>query len=186
MTNIIKILSLTITIVICFNCPAIAARDTNTYDGNIFPIYAGNGSIVPPKTSLKQSINEGKVSVIFFYLDDSADSKKMAPTISSLDLIWGNNINILGYTTDLIQNNKQSDSPEESSYYWSGLIPQTVIINKDGELVFDKNGQVSINELNKVISESTGINKNGENYSIESYNEYNSELSDSEYNKPRK
>ena len=32
-----------------------ASRDTNSYDGNIFPIYAGNGSIVPPQTTLQES-----------------------------------------------------------------------------------------------------------------------------------
>ena len=28
--------------------PAEAARDTDSYDGNIFALYAGNGSLVPP------------------------------------------------------------------------------------------------------------------------------------------
>ena len=33
-----------------------ASRDSNSYDGNIFPIYAGNGAIVPPQTTLKESL----------------------------------------------------------------------------------------------------------------------------------
>ena len=31
---------------------AFAARDTNSYDGNIYALYAGNGSLVPPRTTL--------------------------------------------------------------------------------------------------------------------------------------
>ena len=70
-----------------------ASRDSDSYDGNIFPIYAGNGAIVPPQTTLHESLKNKRVSVLFFYLDDSSDSKAMAPIISGLDLIWRNNIN---------------------------------------------------------------------------------------------
>ena len=70
-----------------------ASRDSNSYDGNIFPIYAGNGAIVPPQTTLQESLKNKRVAVLFFYLDDSSDSKAMAPIISGLDLIWRNNIN---------------------------------------------------------------------------------------------
>ena len=47
-----------------------ASRDTDSYDGNIFPIYAGNGAIVPPQTTLQESLKNKRVSVLFFYLDD--------------------------------------------------------------------------------------------------------------------
>ena len=65
-----------------------ASRDSDSYDGNIFPIYAGNGAIVPPQTTLQESLKNKRVAVLFFYLDDSSDSKAMAPIISGLDLIW--------------------------------------------------------------------------------------------------
>ena len=55
-----------------------ASRDSDSYDGNIFPIYAGNGAIVPPTTTLQESLNNKRVAVLFFYLDDSSDSKAMA------------------------------------------------------------------------------------------------------------
>jgi len=32
------------------------SRDSDSYDGNIFPIYAGNGAIVPPQTTLQESL----------------------------------------------------------------------------------------------------------------------------------
>ena len=134
-----------------------ASRDSNSYDGNIFPIYAGNGAIVPPQTSLQESLKNKRVAVLFFYLDDSADSKAMAPIISGLDLIWINNIDISALTTDEIQNNEKSDLPNEPNYYWNGLIPQTIIINSDGEVKYDQNGMINIDELNKVIGELKGI-----------------------------
>ena len=38
-----------------------ASRDSNSYDGNIFPIYAGNGSIVPPQTTLQESLKNKRL-----------------------------------------------------------------------------------------------------------------------------
>ena len=100
--NFIKSLII-ITFVFLLNSPVHASRTTDSYDGNIFPIYAGNGSIVPPQTSLKESIENERISILFFYLDDSADSKAVVPIISGLDLIWRNNIDIIALTTDELQ-----------------------------------------------------------------------------------
>ena len=156
-----------------------AYRDTNSYDGNIFPIYAGNGAIVPPKTTLKDSLKNKRVSILFFYLDDSSDSKAMAPVISGLDLIWRENIDIIALTTDELQNELKSDLPTEPNFYWNGLIPQTIILDSNGQVKFDGNGMVDFGELNKIISQSTGIEIDNESsYSVEDFNEYNSTISE--------
>ena len=155
-----------------------ASRDSNSYDGNIFPIYAGNGAIVPPQTSLQESLKNQRVTVLFFYLDDSSDSKAMAPIISGLDLIWKNNIDIIALTTDELQNKEKSDSSNEPNYYWNGLIPQTIIINSKGEIIYDQNGMINIDELNKVIGELKGIDLKDTKFSVESFNEYNSIISE--------
>jgi len=42
-----------------------ASRDSDSYDGNIFPIYAGNGAIVPPQTTLQESLKNKRVAVVF-------------------------------------------------------------------------------------------------------------------------
>ena len=115
---------------------------------------------------------------MFFYLDDSSDSKAMAPVISGLDLIWRNNIDIIALTTDELQNKEKSERPDEPNYYWNGLIPQTIIINSDGDVKYDKNGMVNIDELNKVIGELKGINLEETEFSVESFNEYNSIISE--------
>ena len=42
--------------------PSEAARDTDSYDGNIFALYAGNGSLVPPPTTLKDSLENEHIA----------------------------------------------------------------------------------------------------------------------------
>ena len=161
------------------NYPANAARDNNSFDGNIFPIYAGNGSIVPPKTTLKESLKNKRPSVLFFYLDDSSDSKAMAPVISGLDLLWRENIDIIALTTDELQNEEALKEPDQPNFYWNGLIPQTIILDGNGEVKFDKNGIADFGDLDKIIGESTGIKVNtNSKFTVEAFNEYNSTISE--------
>ena len=155
-----------------------ASRDTNSYDGNIFPIYAGNGAIVPPQTTLQESLKNKRVAVLFFYLDDSSDSKAMAPIISGLDLVWRNNIDLIALTTDEFQSDTSKTDSNQPNYYWNGLIPQTIILDRKGEVKFDKNGMVNIDDLNKIIAELKGIDINDSTFSVESFNEYNSIISE--------
>ena len=170
--------SILILLIFFVSYPVNASRDTNSYDGNIFPIYAGNGAIVPPQTTIEESLKNGRVSVLFFYLDDSSDSKAMAPVISGLDLIWRNNIDLIPFTTDELQSDKSESNPNQPNFYWNGLIPQTIILDSKGEVKFDKNGMVNIDDLNKIIGELKGIDINETTFSIESFNEYNSIISE--------
>ena len=57
-----------------------ASRDSDSYDGNIFPIYAGNGAIVPPKTTLQESLKNKRIAVLFFYLDAVSYTHLTLPT----------------------------------------------------------------------------------------------------------
>ncbi len=162
--------------------PVKAIRDTDSYDGNIFPIYAGNGSIVPAQTTLKESLEKHRVAILFFYLDDSAASKALAPIISGLDLIWKESLDIIALTTDEIQGNETTDN-SEPAYYWNGLIPQTIVIDEDGNVQFDKNGKINIDEINKVISDIKNLEYDELSFGVESFNEYNSRISINEKNK---
>ena len=170
--------SILILLIFLSSYPANASRDTNSYDGNIFPIYAGNGAIVPPQTTIEESIKNGRVSVLFFYLDDSSDSKAMAPVISGLDLIWRNNIDLIALTTDELQSDTSDLNSNQPNFYWNGLIPQTIILDSNGEVKLDKNGMVNIDDLNKIIGELKGIDINNSSFSVESFNEYNSIISE--------
>ena len=172
----IYLVAISILLFFSLSFTANASRETDSYDGNIFPIYAGNGSLVPPQTSLKESLKNERISILFFYLDDSSDSKALAPLISGLDLIWRNNIDIIALTTDELQEKNSKDKNQES-YYWNGNIPQTVIIDGKGNIKFDQDGPIEIDEVNKVISKTLGLDSDINSFSIESFNEYNSQIS---------
>ncbi len=156
--------------------PSYAARETNSYDGNIFPIYAGNGSLVPPASKLRDSLKARKTTVVVYYLDDSQTSKAFAPVVSAIKLVWGQAVELIPLTTDELQG-KSKEDPQEPAYYWHGKVPQIVIFNEDGKIVLDEEGQVSIDRINEVISASTGISAPEFSIEIKSYNEYNSEAS---------
>ncbi len=176
--NLFKFIIIYLCISLCINIPVYGSRISDSYDGNIFPIYAGNGSLVPPQTTLKEAIQNKRVSILFFYLDDSADSKALAPLIAGLDLIWKNNIDIIPMTTDELQNKDFTD-PLEEGFYWNGYIPQTIIIDENGLIKFDKNGLIDLDEVNQVISEIKGIEFEDSSFSVKSFNEYNSQISKS-------
>ena len=167
-----------------FITPANAARDTNSYDGNIYPIYAGNGSLVPPPNTLENSLKNERTSVIVFYLDDSATSKAFAPVVSGIKLLWSSAVDLLPLTTDELQKENSSD-PKEPSYYWHGNIPQVVILDGQGNVLLDEEGQVSIDNINNAISKGTGIDIPEFDITIKSFNEYNSEPSKVGYDDPR-
>ena len=84
--------------------PAYSARDTNSYDGNIFPIYAGNGSLVPPPSNLSESLKNKRTSVLVFYLDDSATSKQFAPVVSGIKLLWTSTVDLIPLAVDELDN----------------------------------------------------------------------------------
>ena len=52
--------------------PAQASLTNNSYDGNIYALYAGNGSLVPPRSSLAQALADHRTTVVVYYLDDDA------------------------------------------------------------------------------------------------------------------
>ena len=156
--------------------PVQAAKDTDSYDGNIFTLYAGNGALVPPRISLSEALERQRTIVLIFYLDDSAASKAFSPVVSDLQRQWDQSIELLPLTTDELQW-KPSDDPRNPASYWHGRIPQVVVINGQGEILLDEEGQVSLQAINQAISESTGISAPvGKTLSL-TFNELNTEIS---------
>ena len=136
--------------------PAAAVLNSDSYDGNIYALYAGNGSLVPPASTLEESLAEGRTAVIVYYLDDSAVSKRFAPVVSELQRLWGRSIDLLPLSTDPLQG-RESLGAGDPATYWSGTIPQVVVIGTDGRVVLDQNGQVPLAAINDAISASTGL-----------------------------
>nr|APP87868.1 hypothetical protein PCKR_063 [Paulinella micropora]AQX44635.1 hypothetical protein PFK_063 [Paulinella micropora] len=154
-----------------------ASRTTNSYDGNIYPLYAGNGSLVPPPISLGEALKNHRIIVLAFYLDDSAESKIFAPVLSEVQRLWGRSIELIILPTDPLQWQSNSD-PLQPAYYWHGRIPQVVVIDKSGTILMDEEGQVPIEIINKAISRASGRESSFEPKESEtlSFNELNSEL----------
>ncbi len=157
--------------------PAAASLEDDRYDGNIFALYAGNGSLVPPRSSLAQALADKRVTVVIYYLDDSSVSKRFAPVVSELQRLWGQSIELIPLVTDPLQN-RPIEGPTDPAAYWNGTIPQVVIFDRNGKPVFDASGQVDVDAINGVISQATGIPmapQTGSSTTV-SFNELNSEV----------
>tara|TARA_B100001113_G_C20997188_1_gene573300 strand:- start:312 stop:869 length:558 start_codon:yes stop_codon:yes gene_type:complete len=164
--------------------PVYSARETDSYDGNIYPIYAGNGSLVPPQSTLSESLKNERTSVLVFYLDDSATSKQFAPVVSGIKLLWSSSVDLIPLSIDELDND-DNKTFKDPGYYWHGNIPQTVILDGKGNVLLDKDGQVSFDEINNAISKGTGLKKPDFDLTVKSFNEYNSEPSKDGYTRPR-
>ena len=175
--------SLLIVFILSVN-PVYSARDTDSYDGNIYPIYAGNGSLVPPPSTLSESLKNERVSVLVFYLDDSSTSKQFAPVVSGIKLLWSSSVDLIPLSIDELDNNDKKTF-KDPGYYWHGKIPQTVILDGNGNVLLDQEGQVSFDDINNAISKGTGLEKPDFNLTVKSFNEYNSEPSKEGYTRPR-
>lgn len=147
---------LTLAVILCGVNPALASLTNNTYDGNIYALYAGNGSLVPPRSSLAQTLQEHRPAVLVFYLDDDAASKQFSPVVSELQRLWGNSIELIPLVTDPLQNRPETGAGDPA-HYWHGHIPQVVVLDGEGRVLLDAEGPVSVDRINPAVSQATGI-----------------------------
>jgi len=165
-----------------FGAAAEASLDNDRYDGNIFSLYAGNGSLVPPRSSLALALEQHRVAVVVYYLDDSSVSKRFAPVVSELQRLWGNSVELIPLVTDPLRPGGKAAAASlptgDPSRYWSGLIPQVVVFDRQGQVVFDASGQVEVDAINGALSQATGLPLPAPSGlgSTRSFNELNSEV----------
>jgi len=154
-----------------------ASLTSNSYDGNIYALYAGNGSLVPPRSSLAQALADRRPAVLVFYLDDDAASKQFSAVVSELQRLWNSHIELIPLVTDPLQNRTDS-GPGDPGSYWHGQVPQVVVFDPQGKVIFDEQGAVSVDEINAAVSLATGIPlpDGGTRSAMESFNEVNSEV----------
>jgi len=131
--------------------PAQARLTDDTYDGNIFALYGGNGSIVPPRISLAQSLQLGRPAMVVFYVDDSADCKRFSPILNLAQGFYGKSLSLIAIPVDGLDLEKESYTPTEEAYYYKGTVPQTVLIDGDGKVSFDREGIFGFEELDTAI-----------------------------------
>ncbi|MBE9032392.1 thylakoid membrane photosystem I accumulation factor [filamentous cyanobacterium LEGE 11480] len=145
---------------VCISClvlattiqPAWAGLTDDNFDGEIFALYAGNGSIVPPKNDLAATLKQNKAAVLVFYVDDSRDCKEFSIKISNLQGLYSRVANFIPVRIDSIPV-KESYDPLDAGYYYKGYVPQTVIFNPQGEVKFDESGQASFESLDDTMRE---------------------------------
>lgn len=144
-------LSLLLGIVLGNAQPVQAKLTDDTYDGNIFALYGGNGSIVPPRISLAQSLQSGRPAMVVFYVDDSADCKKFSPILNLAQGFYGKSLSLIAIPVDSLDPQKKNYAPTEEAYYYKGTVPQTVLIAADGKVSFDREGTFGFEELDSAI-----------------------------------
>ncbi len=166
-----------ITIWLSFTPISHASIDDDRYDGNIFVVYAGNGSLVPSKLTLKQSLERNTPAILVYYLDDNSDSKQFALVVSRFQEFYGRAASIIPIGIDTIEPKKKYKK-YEVGYYYRGGIPQTVILNQKGKKVFDEIGQIEYDAADDVLRKVFDLLPRSESVQLKrrTFNQFNSEL----------
>ncbi|MGB7378002.1 MAG: thylakoid membrane photosystem I accumulation factor [Rivularia sp. (in: cyanobacteria)] len=159
--------------------PALAAINDDSYEGNIFMVYAGNGSMVPAHATLAQALSEHKPIMLAFYVDDSRDCKQYAVVISRIQSSYGSVAEIIAVDVDRMSL-EAKDSPTEPNYYYSGGVPQVVVFNQAGDVILNKKGQVPFEQIDDKFREVFDLLPRSESVELKrrSFNEFSSELSE--------
>ncbi len=129
---------------------AIAALEDDRYDGDIFALYAGNGSLIPPKSTLENSLKAKKPTAVIYYLDDSSDCKTYSLTVSRLQEYYGRAMDISAVRVDSLPL-KEKYEPTEEGYYYRGYVPQTVIFDATGQVRLDEIGNTPYEKIDDTL-----------------------------------
>lgn len=131
--------------------PAFASLNDDRFDGNIFALYAGNGSLVPPRVTLQQSRQRpDRATIMMLYVEDSRDCKQYSAVLSQLQAFYGRVADLIPVNVDSLPS-KPSHDPNQPSYYYRGLVPQTVIFNPAGKVVFNETGILPFEQVDDVM-----------------------------------
>ena len=160
---------------------ALAGLHDDSFDGNVFVLYAGNGSLVPPRMTLAESMKQEKPALIVFYLDDSSDCKQYATVISQLQAPYGRAASFIPVSVDSLPL-KSKYEPTEPGYYYEGLVPQTVLIDQKGKVVLNETGQVAYERVDDVFRDVFDLLPRSESLELKrrTVNEINTELVEGE------
>lgn len=157
--------------------PVVASINDDRYDGNIFVLYAGNGSLIPPVQTLEQTLARHKPAILTFYVDNSSNCKQYAIVVSQLQAFYGRAAEIIPINVDAIPDN-ESFKITEPGYYYSGGVPQVVVFDQSGKVVFNENGQVPYEDIDDKLRVVFNLLPREESVTLKrrSFNELSSEL----------
>jgi len=131
---------------------ALAGLNDDKFEGNVFVLYGGNGSLVPARVTLAESLKRDKPTLLVFYVDDSSDCKRYATVVSQLQEPYGRAADFIPVNIDILPL-KSSDNPTEPRYYYKGLVPQTVLIDQKGKVVLNETGQLTFEQVDDAFRE---------------------------------
>lgn len=157
--------------------PALAGLLDDHYDGNVFPLYAGNGALVPPRVTLEQSFQRENPTLLVLYINDSSDCKAYASVVSQLDAFYGRAADIIALNVDSISP-KPSYEPTEPGHYYKGLVPQTVLFDQSGNVVLNETGAIAFEKVDDAFREVFNLLPRSESVELKrrALNEINTEL----------
>lgn len=166
-----------LTLILGLAAPSGASRTDDRFDGNIFALYAGNGSLVPARSTLQDARQRQRPAILVFYLDDSRDCKRFSSVISQLQGPYGQSADIIPVNIDTILTG-QTYAAEDARHYYRGQVPQTVILNQQGKVVFDEVAQVPYEQLDDRLREVFSLQPRPASTPLKqrAFNEFNSEL----------
>lgn len=157
--------------------PAWAGLNDDRFDGNIFPLYAGNGSLFPGRVTLPEAMRGDRPVLLVFFVNDSSDCKLYAQVVSELDAYYGRAANIIPIDADSIPPQAEY-APTEPGYYYKGLVPQTVVLDQSHKVVYDKVGNVPFEQTDDVLRQVFDLLPRSESQELKrrQINEFNAEL----------
>ncbi|MBW4580553.1 MAG: thylakoid membrane photosystem I accumulation factor [Tildeniella nuda ZEHNDER 1965/U140] len=132
--------------------PALAGLKDDRYDGEIFTLYAGNGSLVPPKFTLAEALKRDRPTLLVLYIDDSNDCKAYSAVVSQVQAYYGKAADLLPVRLDGIPQ-KSAYAETEAGYYYKGVVPQTVLFDASGKVVLNEAGVVPFELLDTKFRE---------------------------------
>lgn len=132
--------------------PAIAGLTDDRYDGDIFALYASNGSLVPPRYTLKQAFERQRPILLVFYVDDSSDCKQYSSVVSRLQEFYGRAADFLAVRVDSLDAIAQL-TPIDEEFYYKGVVPQTVLFDAKGKPVLNEAGTLAFERVDDELRE---------------------------------
>ncbi|WP_181357478.1 thylakoid membrane photosystem I accumulation factor [Stenomitos frigidus] len=132
--------------------PALAGLKDDRFDGEIFTLYAGNGSLVPPKFTLAEALKRDRPTLLVLYIDDSSDCKAYSAVVSQVQAYYGRAADLLPVRLDGLPP-KTTYAPTEAGYYYKGVVPQTVLFDASGKIVLNEAGTIPFETLDTKFRE---------------------------------
>jgi hypothetical protein len=157
--------------------PSWASLTDDRFDGNIFALYAGNGSLVPPKVPLDQALAKHEAAILLFYIDDSADCKRFASLYSQLQAGYGRAAEFIPISADTVLPGVEY-GVTEAGHYYRGQVPQLVVFDSAGKVVLDEVGQTEFEVIDDRLRQMFDLLPREESNTLRrrQFNEVNAEL----------